>query len=164
MNFSTTCTCILNCRHKHKYFSILYSPLKNHNCLLLSFSDRTLAASGAFWLKPTIYSADLISSGSNKIVVLGFSDDYCYGISRPYCNLINLLGVFHWSSFGSCGCCDHRLTGRAAVTRTQKCRQKNTVTSRGTYDLLWTKASSYRCNWIREDRINLPLNYEILSQ
>ncbi len=51
-----------------KYFSILYSPIKNHNCLL-SFSDRTLAASGAFWLKPTIYSANLTSLGLNTIVV-----------------------------------------------------------------------------------------------
>ncbi len=67
----------------HKYFSVLYSPIKNHNCLLLSFSDRTLAASGAFWLKPTIYSADLISSGSNKIVVRGFSDDCCYSTTYP---------------------------------------------------------------------------------
>ncbi len=37
---------------QYKYFSILYSPIMNHNCLLLSFSDRTLAASDAFWLKP----------------------------------------------------------------------------------------------------------------
>ncbi len=76
---------ILNCRHRHKYkyFSVLYSPLNNHNCLLLSFSDRTLAASGAFWLKPTIYSADLISSVSNTIVVRGFSDDCCYSTTYP---------------------------------------------------------------------------------
>ncbi len=72
---------ILNC--KHKYFSILYSSIENHNCFVLSFSDRTLAASGAFWLKPTIYSANLISSGSNKIVVLCFSDDCCYSTTYP---------------------------------------------------------------------------------
>ncbi len=76
---------ILNCRHRHKYkyFSVLYSPLKNHNCLLLSFSDRTLAASGAFWLKTTIYFTDLISSVSNTIVVRGFSDDCCYSTTYP---------------------------------------------------------------------------------
>ncbi len=74
---------ILNCRHKHKYFSVLYSPIKNHNGILLSLSDRTLAASGAFWLKPTIYSADLISSGSNTIVFQGFYDDCFYSTTCP---------------------------------------------------------------------------------
>ncbi len=68
---------------QYKYFSVLYSPIKNHNCLLLSFSDRTLAASGAFWLKPTIYSADLTSLGSNKIVVRGVSNDCCYSTTYP---------------------------------------------------------------------------------
>ncbi len=68
---------------QYKYFSIFYSPIKNHNCLLLSFSNRILAASCAFWLKPTIYSADLISLGSNKIVVQGFSDDCCCSTTYP---------------------------------------------------------------------------------
>ncbi len=81
---------------QYKYFSVLYSPIKNHNCLLLSFSDRTLAASGAFWLKPTIYSADLTSLGSNKIVVRGFSDDFCYSTTYP--GHIVMLWIF-WECF-----------------------------------------------------------------
>ncbi len=67
---------------QYKYFSVLYSPIKNHSGLLSFFSDRTLAASGAFWLKP-IYSADLTSLGSNTIVVCGFSDDSCYSSTYP---------------------------------------------------------------------------------
>ncbi len=30
---------------QYKYFSVIYFPIKYHNCLLFSLSDRTLAAS-----------------------------------------------------------------------------------------------------------------------
>ncbi len=55
-----------------------------------------LAASGAFWLKPTIYSANLISLGLHKIVVRGFSDDCCYSTTYP--GHIETLWTF-WECF-----------------------------------------------------------------
>ncbi len=55
---------------QYKYFNVLYSSYKESQLPLII---RTLAASGAFLLKPKMYSADLISLGSNKIVVWGFS-------------------------------------------------------------------------------------------
>ncbi len=69
-----------------------------------------------------------------------------YFMDWPSFSAINKCNVSHWKPEGT-------LVQKIHIICIHK--QKH---------WLWTKASSYRCNWIREDRIDLPLNDEILSQ
>ncbi len=85
--------------------------IKNHNSLLSCFSDRTLAAKWCLLIE-----ANNLFRRSNLFgVEYNCSSGFFWrlllqhNIFRAYYNLVNLLGVFRWSSSGSCGCSNHRL-------------------------------------------------------